>query len=134
ARPVPQGPARRARAAPPADPTAEDAIETALALGARVVAVTRTDAQAAHLKRIGALSGTVSLETLGRARGFVWPEAMPDYDTDPDGYRRYQDATLKPFGQAVGRMLATPDNPRGYPDLIVERAGHDTLRTTTFIA
>jgi acrylyl-CoA reductase (NADPH)/3-hydroxypropionyl-CoA dehydratase/3-hydroxypropionyl-CoA synthetase len=118
----------------PADPTAETAIETALALGARVVAVTRIDAQAAHLKRIGGLAGTVSLETLGRARGFVWPEAMPDYDTDAEGYRRYQDATLKPFGQAVGRLLATPDNPRGYPDVIVERAGQDTLGTSTFVA
>jgi enoyl-CoA hydratase/carnithine racemase/NADPH:quinone reductase-like Zn-dependent oxidoreductase len=118
----------------PADPTAETAIETALALGARVVAVTRTDAQAAHLKRIGGLAGTVSLETLGRARGFVCPETMPDYDTDAEGYRRYQDATLKPFGQAVGRLLATPDNPRGYPDVIVERAGQDTLGTSTFVA
>jgi acrylyl-CoA reductase (NADPH)/3-hydroxypropionyl-CoA dehydratase/3-hydroxypropionyl-CoA synthetase len=117
----------------PDDATAEDAIETALTLGARVVAVTRTDAQAAHLKRIAGLAGTVSLETLGRARGFVWPEAMPDYDTDADAYRRYQDATLKPFGQAVGRLLATPDNPRGYPDVIVERAGQDTLGTSTFI-
>jgi len=118
----------------PADVTAEEAIETALALGARVVAVTRTDAQAAHLKRIGGLRGTVSLETLGRGRGFVWPDAMPDYDADAEGYRRYQDATLKPFGQAVGRLLATPDNPRGYPDVIVERAGQDTLGTSTFVA
>ena len=118
----------------PEDATAEAAIETALALGARVVAVTRTDAQAAHLKRIGGLVGTVSLETLGRARGVVWPDAMPDYDTDADAYRRYQDATLKPFGQAVGRLLATADNPRGYPDVIVERAGQDTLGTSTFIA
>ena len=118
----------------PSDPTAEAAIETALALGARVVAVTRTDAQAAHLKRIGELDGTISLESLGRARGFVWPETMPDYDADAEGYRRYQDATLKPFGQAVGRLLATGDNPRGYPDVIVERAGQDTLGTSTFIA
>ena len=118
----------------PSDPTAEAAIETALALGARVVAVTRTDAQAAHLKRIGELAGTISLESLGRARGFVWPETMPDYDADAEGYRRYQDATLKPFGQAVGRLLATGDNPRGYPDVIVERAGQDTLGTSTFIA
>src|SRR5262250_2786797 len=88
-----------------ADPTAEAAIETALTLRARVVAVTRTDAQAAHLKRIGGLAGIVSLETLGRTRGFAWPDAMPDYDTDVEGYRRYQDATLKPFGQAVGRLL-----------------------------
>ena len=116
------------------DTTAEAAIETALALGARVVAVTRTDAQAAHLKRIGGLTGTVSLETLGRVRGFVWPDAMPDYDIDSEAYRRYQDVTLKPFGQAVGRLLATPDNPRGYPDVIVERAGHDSLGTSAFVA
>jgi len=116
------------------DPCAEDAIETALAMGARVVAATRTDAQAAHLKRVRGLAGAVSLETLGRARGFVWPDAMPDYDTDPEAYRRYQDATLKPFGQAVGRLLATADNPRGYPDVVVERAGQDTLGTSTFLA
>src|SRR5258708_34092025 len=80
------------------DPTAEGAIETALAMGARVVAATRTDAQAAHLKRVRGLAGAGSLETLGRARGFVWPDPMPDSATDPEAYRRYQDATLKLFG------------------------------------
>jgi acrylyl-CoA reductase (NADPH)/3-hydroxypropionyl-CoA dehydratase/3-hydroxypropionyl-CoA synthetase len=40
---------------------------------------------------------------------------------------------LKPFGQAIGRLLATSDNPRGNPDLIVERAGQDTLGISTFI-
>ena len=59
---------------------------------------------------------------------------MPDYDVDPDGFREYQDRTLKPFGQAVGRVLATPDNPRGNPDMIVERAGQDTLGVSTFLA
>jgi hypothetical protein len=59
---------------------------------------------------------------------------MPDYDLDPDGFREYQDRTLKPFGQAVGRVLATPDNPRGNPDMIVERAGQDTLGVSTFLA
>jgi len=118
----------------PDDRVAEDAIETALAMGARVVAATRTDAQAAHLKSVRGLAGAVSLETLGGARGFVWPDAMPDYDTDPEAYRRYQDATLKPFGLAVGRLLATADNPRGYPDVVVERAGQDTLGTSTFLA
>src|SRR3989442_4676363 len=29
-----------------------------------------------------------------------------DYDVDPDGYRAYQDQTLKPLGQAIGRVLA----------------------------
>jgi acrylyl-CoA reductase (NADPH)/3-hydroxypropionyl-CoA dehydratase/3-hydroxypropionyl-CoA synthetase len=116
------------------DATASEAIAAARALGARVVAVTRTDAQAAHLKGPGALAGTVSLETLRRGRGFAWPDAMPDYDVDPDGYRAYQDATLKPLGQAVGRLLAAPGNPRGAPDLVVERAGQDTLGTSTFLA
>ncbi len=59
---------------------------------------------------------------------------MPDYDEDLDGYRAYQDATLKPFGLAVGRLLATADNPRGNPDLVVERAGQDTLGISTFLA
>src|SRR5262249_18889993 len=98
------------------------------------VAVTRTDAQAAHLKRIGRLAGIVSLETLGRTRGFAWPDAMPDYDADVEGYRAYQDVTLKPFGQAVGRLLATPDNARGNPDVVIERAAQDTLGISTFLA
>ena len=34
------------------------------------------------------MHGVVSLETLARtARASQWPDAMPDYDTDPDGYR-----------------------------------------------
>ena len=78
--------------------------------------------------------GVVSLETLARDAAFRWPDAMPDYDLDPDGYREYQDRTLKPFGQAVGRLLATADNPRGNPDMIVERAGQDTLGVSTFLA
>src|SRR5207302_717675 len=32
------------------------------------------------------------------------------------------------------RLLATADNPRGYPDVVVERAGQDTLGTSTFLA
>ncbi|HEU5194603.1 MAG TPA: AMP-dependent synthetase, partial [Methylomirabilota bacterium] len=94
---------------------------------------TRTEAAAARVAAAHRLAGTVSLETLARAGGFAWPAAMPDYDTDAEGYRRYQDATLKPFGQAVGRLLTTPDNPRGNPDVIVERAGQDTLGISTFL-
>ena len=116
------------------DPVGGDAIAAALGAGARVVVVTRTDAAAARVREAWPVAGTVSLETLGKARGFEWPATMPDYDTDADGYRHYQDATLKPFGLAVGRLLATPDNPRGYPDVIVERAAQDTLGTSTFLA
>ena len=117
-----------------ADAVGDSAIAAALATGARVVAATRTDAEAARVQAAHRVLGVVSLETLARGRGFQWPATMPDYDVDPDGYRVYQDATLKPFGQAVGRLLATADNPRGNPDVIVERAGRDTLGTSTFLA
>jgi enoyl-CoA hydratase/carnithine racemase/NADPH:quinone reductase-like Zn-dependent oxidoreductase len=115
------------------DPVGDEAIATARAAAARVVVATRTDAEAARVKSTG-VHGVVSLETLARAGGFAWPDAMPDYDTEPEAYRRYQDATLKPFGQAVGRLLATADNPRGNPDVIVERAGRDMLGVSTFLA
>ena len=116
------------------DPVGGEAIAAALATGARVVVVTPTDAAAARVRQTWRVAGTVSLETLGRTKGFEWPETMPDYDADAEGYRRYQDRTLKPFGQAVGRLLATPDNPRGNPDVIIERAAQDTLGTSTFLA
>jgi len=38
---------------------------------------------------------------------------------------------MKPFGGAIGRWLRSADNPRGYPDLIIERAGHDALAAST---
>ena len=117
-----------------ADDIGDEAIQAALRTGARVVAVTGTDAEAARLQTRFPLRGVVSRETLARSPGFRWPDTMPDYDLDADGYRAYQDATLKPVGQAAGRLLATADNPRGYPDLIVERAGQDTLGVSAFIA
>ena len=38
---------------------------------------------------------------------------------------------MKPFGSAVGRILRSPDNPRGAPDLVIERANQDTLGIST---
>jgi acrylyl-CoA reductase (NADPH)/3-hydroxypropionyl-CoA dehydratase/3-hydroxypropionyl-CoA synthetase len=115
------------------DAAGDEAIVAALAARARIVVATRLDAQAARLRATFEVHGVVSLETLARGASFRWPETMPDYDVDPDGFRAYQDATLKPFGQAVGRLLATADNPRGNPDVIVERAGQDTLGISTFL-
>jgi acrylyl-CoA reductase (NADPH)/3-hydroxypropionyl-CoA dehydratase/3-hydroxypropionyl-CoA synthetase len=116
------------------DAAGAGAVAAALDAGARVVVAAPTDAEAAAVQAAHRVHGVVSLESLARTAGLRWPEAMPDYDTDPEGYRGYQDATLKPFGQAVGRLLATPDNPRGNPDVIVERAGQDTLGVSTFLA
>jgi NADPH:quinone reductase-like Zn-dependent oxidoreductase/enoyl-CoA hydratase/carnithine racemase len=116
------------------DPVATAAVRAALAAGARVVVAVRRDAQAARVKAAHAVRGVVSLEALERDSALRWPETMPDYDADREGFRAYQDATLKPFGQAVGRLLATTDNPRGNPDVVVERAGQDTLGISTFLA
>jgi len=116
------------------DPVGAAAVGAALEAGARVVVAARSDAEVAAVQTAHRVHGVVSLETLSRGGGLRWPEAMPDYDEDPEGYRRYQETTLKPFGQAVGRLLATPDNPRGNPDLVVERAGQDTLGVSTFLA
>jgi len=116
------------------DAVGAEAIAAASRAGARVVVATPTDAEGAEVKRAHRVHGVVSLQTLARTAGLRWPESMPDYDTDAEGFRAYQDATLKPFGQAVGRLLAAPDNPRGNPDVIVERAGQDTLGTSTFLA
>ena len=118
----------------PGDAVGADAITTALRAGARVVVVAPTDAEAAAVQAAHRVGGVVSLQTLARDAGLEWPQGMPDYDEDAAGYRRYQDATLKPFGLAVGRLLAAPDNPRGYPDVVVERAGQDTLGISTFLA
>jgi enoyl-CoA hydratase/carnithine racemase/NADPH:quinone reductase-like Zn-dependent oxidoreductase len=118
----------------PGDAAGAEAITTALRTGARVVVAAPTDAEAAAVQAAYRVRGVVSLQTLARDSGLEWPEGMPDYDEDAAGYRQYQDATLKPFGLAVGRLLAAPDNPRGYPDVVVERAGQDTLGISTFLA
>src|SRR5436305_1906538 len=100
---------------------ASEAVEAGLGAGARVGAVASKDAQAARIQEKLRVHGAVSLETLARSPGFRWPATMPDSEEDPAGFREYQEYTLKPFGQAIGRILATFDNPRGYPDVVVER-------------
>ncbi|TRW17122.1 AMP-binding protein [Glacieibacterium frigidum] len=126
-----------------ADPTGLEMIEAARAAKARTVVVTTTDGQREFLQSLGfedAIAGTVSLEDLKRRQGdnFEWPDAMPrltpardDIETFRAEVRDYQEKTLKPFGAAVGRLLRSPDNPRGSPDLIIERAGQDTLGAST---
>lgn len=125
------------------DPIGLEAIEAVRAAGARLVVATYSDAQREFVQSLGfgeAVRGVVSLEEIQRKEGadFEWPDAlppMPDSKTDTvrfkEAVRRYQDRTMKPFGSAVGRWLRSADNPRGYPDLIIERAGHDALAAST---
>ena len=126
------------------DPQGIEAIEAARALGARIVVVCATDAQREFVGSLGfgtALRGIVSLEGLRRRDDeFEWPDTMPelpDARRDPQGLRaavrRYNDLTFKPFGAAVGALLRSSDNPRGYPDLIIERSGHDALAASAML-
>ncbi|WP_295528408.1 AMP-binding protein [Novosphingobium sp. Chol11] len=118
-------------------------IEGARRFNARTVVATTTDGQREFLQSLGledTIAGIVSLESIRRREGanFDWPDTMPrlpDAKTDIEPFkaavRDYQDRVMKPFGAAVGKILRSPDNPRGSPDLIIERAGQDTLGIST---
>jgi acrylyl-CoA reductase (NADPH)/3-hydroxypropionyl-CoA dehydratase/3-hydroxypropionyl-CoA synthetase len=131
-------------AAPLLDAEGLRILEALRALGARTVVATRTDAQRDFVASLGfedALAGVVSIESLARRLGasmFHWPAAMPalpdaKHDTErfKAAVRDFQERTTKPFGQAVGALLRTSANPRGVPDLVFERAGHDALAVST---
>jgi len=125
------------------DATGLEMIEAVRAIGARTVVATHTDAQREFVQSLGfedAVAGVVSLEDIRRRAGdkFDWPMTMPrladarkDIEIFRLAVRDFQDRTLKPFGAAVGALLRSPDNPRGAPDLILERAGHDALGVST---
>jgi acrylyl-CoA reductase (NADPH)/3-hydroxypropionyl-CoA dehydratase/3-hydroxypropionyl-CoA synthetase len=125
------------------DETGLEMIEAARRFNARSVVATTTDGQREFLQSLGledAIQGIVSLESIRRREGenFLWPDTMPrlpdaraDIEIFKAAVRDYQDRVMKPFGSAVGRILRSPDNPRGSPDLIIERAGQDTLGVST---
>jgi acrylyl-CoA reductase (NADPH) / 3-hydroxypropionyl-CoA dehydratase / 3-hydroxypropionyl-CoA synthetase len=118
-------------------------IEGARRFNARTVVATTTDGQREFLQSLGledTIAGIVSLESIRRREGanFDWPDTMPrlpdakvDIEEFKAAVRDYQDRVMKPFGAAVGKILRSPDNPRGSPDLIIERAGQDTLGIST---
>ena len=125
------------------DPVGIEAIEAAAARGARIAVVCYSDAQREFVRSLGfgdQLAGVVALSELHRraTMEFDWPATMPPLpDVRRDGpafkeaVRSFQERTIKPLGQAVGRLLRSADNPRGAPDLIVERAAHDSLAAST---
>ncbi|PZN94332.1 MAG: acetyl-CoA synthetase [Alphaproteobacteria bacterium] len=126
-----------------ADETGLEMIEAARGIGARTVVVTNTDGQREFILSLGfedAVAGVVSLAGIKRREGanFDWPDTMPrlpvaraDIEAFREAVREFQDKTLKPFGSAVGKLLRSPDNPRGAPDIVLERAGQDTLGVTS---
>lgn len=120
-----------------------EAIEAVRAAGGRLVVATASDAQREFVQSLGfgdAVRGVVSLEEIRRKEGadFDWPDALPalpdakrETAKFKEAVRQFQERTMKPFGSAIGRWLRSADNPRGYPDLIIERAGHDALAAST---
>ncbi|WP_421846601.1 AMP-binding protein [Novosphingobium sp.] len=118
-------------------------IEAARRFNARSVVATTTDGQREFLGSLGledAIEGIVSLESIRRREGdnFLWPDTMPrlpdakvDIEVFKAAVRDYQDRVMKPFGSAIGKILRSPDNPRGAPDLVFERTGQDTLGVST---
>jgi acrylyl-CoA reductase (NADPH)/3-hydroxypropionyl-CoA dehydratase/3-hydroxypropionyl-CoA synthetase len=125
------------------DDTGLQLIEACRRFRLKTVVATATDGQREFLQSLGleeTVEGILSLEDLARREGanFHWPKTMPrlpdarlDIEAFKAGVRDYQDRVLKPFGNAVGRILRAPANPRGSPDLILERASQDTLGVST---
>ena len=125
------------------DETGLEMIEAARRFNARTVVATTTDGQREFLQSLGledAIEGIVSLEAIRRREGanFLWPDTMPrlpdakvDIEVFKAAVRDYQDRVMKPFGSAIGKILRSPDNPRGSPDLVIERAAQDTLGVST---
>jgi acrylyl-CoA reductase (NADPH)/3-hydroxypropionyl-CoA dehydratase/3-hydroxypropionyl-CoA synthetase len=118
-------------------------IEAARAAGARIVVATLVNGQREFVQSLGfgdSVRGVVTIEELRRRDGddFDWPASlprMPDARREAAAFkesvRAFQERTTKPFGAAVGRVLRSADNPRGAPDIILERAGHDALGVST---
>jgi acrylyl-CoA reductase (NADPH) / 3-hydroxypropionyl-CoA dehydratase / 3-hydroxypropionyl-CoA synthetase len=88
-----------------------------------------------------AVLGAVSLaEIKRRVPQFAWPETLPDLP-DPqqettafkEAVRGFTEFTFKPLGDAIGRLLRSADNPRGVPDIVIERAGRDSLFVATML-
>lgn len=122
-----------------ADQKGLEMIEAARLFKARIAVVAYTNAQREFLQSLGledAVEGVISIEALKKRGGedFDWPSSLPrlpDSKTETEAFKRgvrdYQQKTLKPFGSAVGKLLRSPGNPRGAPDLVIERAAVDTL-------
>ena len=118
-------------------------IEAARAAGARIVVATLVNGQREFVQSLGfgdSVRGVVTIEELRRRDGdaFDWPAflpRMPDARIEAAAFketvRAFQERTTKPFGAAVGRALRSADNPRGAPDIVFERAGHDALGIST---
>lgn len=124
------------------DDDALAAIEAARGSSLRIVVVTDTDPERDFVMSLGygdAVLGAVSLAEIKRREpDFVWPETMPELpapesDAFKDAVRLMNEQTLKPVGKAVGNLLRSADNPRGQPDIVIERSHTDSLYASVML-
>lgn len=121
------------------DEVGEAAIEAALDRRARVAVVTESEEQADAVESAHDVEGAVSLEHLAAENDAVAFEPLPELPkpSEPDALAatvgEYTNKLFKPVGIATGELLATPNNPRGNPDVVFERAGQNTLGTSTML-
>jgi acrylyl-CoA reductase (NADPH)/3-hydroxypropionyl-CoA dehydratase/3-hydroxypropionyl-CoA synthetase len=124
------------------DDDALAAIEAGRASSLRIVVVTDTDAERDFVMSLGygdAVLGAVSLAEISRREpSFVWPETMPELpapesEAFKEAVRLMNENTLKPLGKAIGKLLRSEDNPRGQPDIVIERAHTDSLFASTML-
>lgn len=126
------------------DQTGLSLLEAVRGSRGRIAVITRSDAQREFVLSLGcgeAIAGAVSIETLGRQEpAFLWCEALPEL---PDSFREnahfrevlqtYAQRTFKPLVRAIAPLLGSTGNPRGIPDLVIERAGQDTLALSAML-
>lgn len=115
------------------------AIEALRARNLDIVVVTRSDSQRHFVEGLGwgdQVRGVLSLENLQSqlTDPLQWPNGfidLPDPKQEPfafrDAIRHYNDAVVKPLGSRLSQYFRSHDNPRGYPDIIVERQQYDSL-------
>ncbi|MGK0500383.1 MAG: acrylyl-CoA reductase (NADPH)/3-hydroxypropionyl-CoA dehydratase/3-hydroxypropionyl-CoA synthetase, partial [Oceanicoccus sp.] len=124
------------------DDKALAAIEAGRTASLRIVVVTDTDAERDFVMSLGygdAVVGAVSLDEIKRREpNFDWPETMPELpepesENFKEAVRLMNENTLKPIGKSIGKFLRSEDNPKGQPDIIIERAHTDSLFASTML-
>ncbi len=115
------------------------AIEALRARHLDIVVITHTDDQSHFVQGLGwgdQVRGVLSLEHLRKQTQdpLEWPDGfveLPDPKEDPQAFREtirhYNDMVVKPLGSKLSRYFRSTTNPRGYPDIIIERLGYDSL-------
>ncbi|MDN5871649.1 MAG: enoyl-CoA hydratase-related protein [Nitrococcus sp.] len=126
------------------DETGRQILEAVRAARGRVGVITRTEAQRRFVGSLGAddaITGVLSIEGLQRRKPDLrWPATLPDLpDCESESGNleqvmgAFRDQAVKPLGRALRQLLRSGGNPSGVPDVIIERAGQNTLALSAML-